>query len=97
MRKFWRRLKARITGVKPCSYTSASGHDFHVVGRLLSGTPLTTLFAKCSVCGVVASIDRWSMGWELRPEGLPDTMEAVNDPGNPHIGKAEGFLSGGEK
>lgn len=80
MSKFWRKLKARITGNKPCSYTSASGHDFEIVGRLLSGTPLVTLFAKCSVCGTVASYGRWSMGWELRPEGLPKTMEPFSDP-----------------
>lgn len=80
MRRFSRKLKARITGYKPCSYTSASGHDFEIVGRLLSGTPLVTLFAKCSVCGTVASHDRWSMGWELRPEGLPKTMEPFSDP-----------------
>jgi len=71
---------ARITGVKPCSYTSVSGHDFQIVGRLLSGTPLVTLFAKCSLCGIVASHDRWSTGWELRPEGLPETMESFSDP-----------------
>lgn len=80
MRMFWRKLKARITGNKPCSYTSSSGHDFEIVGRLLSGTPLVTLFAKCSVCGIVASTDRWSMGWEVRPEGLPKTMEQFSGP-----------------
>ena len=79
MRKQWRKLKAKITGVEPCSYTSASGHEFDVVGRLGTTTQLRTLFAKCSGCGMIASIDQWSMGWTVEPEGLPKSLNQEKD------------------
>lgn len=77
MRKLYRKIKAWLTGKKPCSYTSNSGHVLMVVGRSMAGSPLIVLYSTCQVCGANFRIDRWSRGWEAHNGRLPRYMEPV--------------------
>jgi len=57
--KWLRKIKAKLTGKKPCSFDYAHGHDFKTVCvRRYSGIPCAKLV--CKVCGKRATADSFS-------------------------------------
>ncbi|KXS55135.1 MAG: hypothetical protein AWU57_481 [Marinobacter sp. T13-3] len=84
VRRLARQLRSALTGKTYCSLTSRHGHDFELVGRMFPDRETRTLIYQCSGCGTIASMDRWSMGLEIRPEGLPESgMEPISGPKTP--------------
>ena len=75
-----RKLIAFVTGKRPCSYTSRHGHDFELVGRLFTGSPIRAVVFQCTVCGQVGTFDQWSLGIELQSPGVLTFMEPATHP-----------------
>lgn len=76
----WRKLIALLTGRKLCSFTSRHGHDFELVGRLFPDSSLRTVVFQCTVCGQVATLDRWTPDLEMQSPDLLVFMEPATHP-----------------
>ena len=57
--KCWRKCKAKVMGVYPCTYETKHGHDFEVLEvKRYSGIPV--VHYKCKCCGLLASYDPYT-------------------------------------
>jgi hypothetical protein len=53
--KIWmRKIKAKITGVTPCSFMSLHGHDFVMTSPVHKHNQVRYAFFECSVCKIKA-------------------------------------------